>query len=174
MVICVGGVGAGKSLLLSALCEPSTFSRDSSIVPTVGVNIFTLNTGPKKAINIRELGGALSPVWPTYLATETAIIFVVDASDLFSTAMVAAKLVDCINLLEANAARDNKVGRLCLVWSKLDRTETHVEKMRTVICLQEVVHNSSLVVTEVLWDVVTRSGLDQLEAWVRGVASRRD
>lgn len=53
MVICVGGVGAGKTLLLSALCQPASFSPDSPHVPTVGVNIFTLNTRHNKSVNIR-------------------------------------------------------------------------------------------------------------------------
>ena len=53
MLFCVGAPGAGKSFLLSALCEPASFSTDSQIVPTVGVNIYTLHTAAKGTIDIR-------------------------------------------------------------------------------------------------------------------------
>jgi len=174
MVICVGGVGAGKTLLLSALCQPASFSPDSAIVPTVGVNIFTLHTRHRKSVNIRELGGALSPVWSTYLSQESCLIFVIDSSDLSSSGLVASKLCDCIALLETNAVRDNKVGRLCLVWSKLDRSYTHIQTIRSILCLQQVVHHSSLVVTEILWDLEKRTGLTQLEAWVTSVGANSE
>ena len=42
----------GKSFLLSALCDPS-FEQDSNIVPTVGVNIFTLNIDSRTSATIR-------------------------------------------------------------------------------------------------------------------------
>jgi len=155
--------------LLSALCNGESFSPDCSIVPTVGVNIFSLSLEPKKSVHIRELGGALAPVWPTYLAVETAVIFVVDASDLFSLGMVATKLLETITVIEANAKRENKVGRLCLVWSKLDRghSHTHKQTIRNILCLQDVVAASSLVITEVDWLMSSKGGLNQLEDWVR-------
>jgi hypothetical protein len=53
MVLCVGGPGAGKSLLLSALCEPASFSPDSVLVPTVGVNIFSLRGRDNRQVDIR-------------------------------------------------------------------------------------------------------------------------
>jgi len=121
MVICVGAVSAGKSFLLSALCDPS-FQQDSYIVPTVGVNIFTLNIDSRTCATIRELGGALCAVWSSYIASETKLIFVVDSSDIASIALVATKLTECAALLEENSARENKVGRLCIVWTKLDRS----------------------------------------------------
>jgi len=125
MVICVGAVSAGKSFLLSALCDPS-FEKDSYIVPTVGVNIFTLNIDSRACATIRELGGALCAVWSSYIASETRLIFVIDSSDIASIALVATKLTECVALLEDNSAQENKVGRLCIVWTKLDRSASQV------------------------------------------------
>ena len=46
------GLFSGKSFLLSALCDPS-FQQDSYIVPTVGVNIFSLNIDSRTCTTIR-------------------------------------------------------------------------------------------------------------------------
>ena len=75
MVVCVGGSGAGKSLLLSLLRDRD-FDPDTALVPTVGVNIFRVEVraaaGSKKKgkgeiFDIRELGGQLAPVWGDYI-----------------------------------------------------------------------------------------------------------
>jgi len=170
MVICVGAVSAGKSFLLSALCEPS-FQQDSYIVPTVGVNIFTLNIDSRTHATIRELGGALCAVWSSYIASDTKLIFVVDSSDIASIALVATKLTDCVALLEENSARENKVGRLCIVWTKLDRSASQLARLREVLCLQQLLLDSTLVVTEVLWDPSTCAGLAELRTWVTSAAA---
>ena len=88
MVICVGGQGAGKTLLLSLLRDRS-FDRDSQLVSTVGVNIFSFRleqsvSGKRKkeTVDIRELGGQLAPVWTDYIKRESSVIFVVDSSNL--------------------------------------------------------------------------------------------
>jgi len=170
MVICVGAVSAGKSFLLSALCDPS-FEKDSNIVPTVGVNIFTLNIDSKACATIRELGGALCAVWPSYIASETKLIFVIDSSDIASIALVATKLTECVALLEENSARENKVGRVCIVWTKLDRSASQLPRLREVLCLQQLLLDSTLVVTEVLWDPSTCTGLAELRSWVISAAA---
>ena len=88
MVICVGGSGAGKSLLLSLLRDRD-FDPDTALVPTVGVNIFRVEIKETaleikgaadrikeaactrksrgKVFDIRELGGQLAPVWGDYI-----------------------------------------------------------------------------------------------------------
>jgi len=170
MVICVGAVSAGKSFLLSALCDPS-FEHDSYIVPTVGVNIFTLNIDSRTHATIRELGGALCAVWSSYIASETKLIFVVDSSDIASIALVATKLTECVTLLEDNSARENKVGRLCIVWTKLDRSASQIVRLREVLCLQQLLLDSTLVVTEVLFDPSTCAGLAELRTWVTSAAA---
>ena len=108
MVFCVGVESAGKSFLLSSLCDPS-FQQDTYLVPTVGINIFTLNIDSRTTATIRELGGALCAVWSSYIASETKLIFVTDSSDLGSIALVATKLTECVALLEENSAKENKV-----------------------------------------------------------------
>lgn len=173
MLFCVGAPGAGKSFLLSALCEPASFSTDSQIVPTVGVNIYTLHTAAKGTIDIRELGGALAAVWFSYLTSSTRLIFVADPSDLSTTALLAVKLLECVELLERNSRGQNKVGRLCLVWSKGDRDLTHISSIREVLGLGTIVQTSTLVVTEIQWNVATGGGLSQLEAWVRSSEGER-
>ena len=59
MVLCIGSKGAGKTLLLSLL-EDNNFNPNTCLVPTVGVNIFTVTAenGKKRLeIPVRDLGG---------------------------------------------------------------------------------------------------------------------
>lgn len=165
MVFCVGVESAGKSFLLSSLCDPS-FQQDTYLVPTVGINIFTLNTDSRTTTTIRELGGALCAVWSSYIASETKLIFVIDSSDLGSIALVATKLTECVALLEKNSAQENKVGRVCIVWTKLDRSSSQLARVREVLCLQQILQDSTLVVTEVFWNPSTCTDLSELRNWV--------
>jgi len=165
MVFCVGVESAGKSFLLSSLCDPS-FQQDTYLVPTVGINIFTLNTDSRTTATIRELGGALCAVWSSYIASETKLIFVIDSSDLGSIALVATKLTECVALLEENSAKENKVGRVCIVWTKLDRSSSQLARVREVLCLQQLLQDSTLVVTEVFWNPSTCTDLSELRNWV--------
>jgi len=165
MVFCVGVESAGKSFLLSSLCDPS-FNQDAYLVPTVGINIFTLNTDSRTTTTIRELGGALCAVWSSYIASETKLIFVIDSSDLGSIALVATKLTECVALLEENSAKENKVGRVCIVWTKLDRSSSQLARVREVLCLQQLLQDSTLVVTEVFWNPSTCTDLSELRNWV--------
>jgi len=174
MVVCVGGVGSGKSLLLSTLTSPSSsstssstssFPPDTSLVPTVGVNLYTLPS-PGGGITIRELGGALAPAWPSHLAGETRLLYLVDSCDLHSCGLVATQLVALMALLEDTAARENRVGRLCIVWTKVDRSSSQVAKYRGLLLLPSLIQHSTLVVTEVQWGAGTGAGLQGVREWV--------
>jgi hypothetical protein len=54
----------------------------SSTVPTVGTNLVTVRFGNQKETTIREVGGALAPIWRSYYSGIQKIIYVVDASNL--------------------------------------------------------------------------------------------
>ena len=49
MVLCVGAVSSGKTLLLKHLTEPDTTTRDTVTLPTVGVNMYQLERKTKGA-----------------------------------------------------------------------------------------------------------------------------
>jgi len=164
MVVCVGGVGSGKTLLLKLLTEDQ-FEPDSFLVPTVGVNIYnkTINTGKRKlSLSIRELGGELAPLWVEYLKTETSLIFVVDTENLGQVGLVAVKLCECLAQLEKNSLNLNQVARLCVVWTR----EGSVKTVTKLIRLKELLHSSPIILSEVRFNLSNQSGISDLVKWL--------
>lgn len=91
--ICIGRKGAGKTHLLSCLRDPESINFTSHSVPSVGTNIFRirnpkLTTDCGKAakarpwLDVREIGGAMSPLWSRYYDNVKRLIFVIDTSNL--------------------------------------------------------------------------------------------
>jgi len=164
MVVCVGAKGSGKTFLLKLLLDRE-FDQDSVLVPTVGVNIFTkdLRCGKRTVpVPIRELGGELAPLWVEYLKSETSLIFVVDTINLGQVGLVAVKLCECLALLERNSNSFNQVARLCIVWTRQGCVKTVTKLLK----LKELLHSSSVILTEVRFDQITLSGISELEQWL--------
>lgn len=81
MIICVGPVGSGKTLLLKKLQNAETIDDTTTAVPTVGTNIFNIKIDEKN-YTVRELGGSMAPLWSMYFGNVEKVIYVVDASNL--------------------------------------------------------------------------------------------
>jgi GTPase SAR1 family protein len=82
MCLCLGPTGSGKTLLLKKLQNWEAIDTMSSTVPTVGTNLVTVPLGNQKEITIREVGGAMAPIWRNYYYGIQKIVYVVDASNL--------------------------------------------------------------------------------------------
>ncbi|XP_023023962.2 ADP-ribosylation factor-like protein 16 [Leptinotarsa decemlineata] len=82
MIVCLGPMGAGKTLLLKSLRNSESIDNTTTAVPTVGTNIIDIKIGDK-IYTVRELGGTMAPMWNLYLNENVRkVIFVVDVSDL--------------------------------------------------------------------------------------------
>lgn len=82
MCLCLGPKGSGKTLLLKKLQNWEAVDTMSSTVPTIGTNLVAVPLGNRKEITIREIGGAMSPIWRNYYYGIESIMYVVDASNL--------------------------------------------------------------------------------------------
>lgn len=82
MTLCLGPIGSGKTLLLKNLQNEKSVDDTTSSVPTVGVNIFNVKCSNGSIVTIKEVGGAMAPLWSQYFTGIKHIIYVVDASDL--------------------------------------------------------------------------------------------
>lgn len=151
-------------MLLKLLLDRK-YNQDSELVPTVGVNLYNkeLRRGKKKiSVSIRELGGALAPLWVEYLKAETSLIFVVDTLNLGQVGLVAVKLCECLAQLERNSISFNQVARLCVLWTKQGCVKTVTKLLK----LKELLHNSPVILTEVRFDQITLAGIPELEQWL--------
>ncbi|XP_057670766.1 ADP-ribosylation factor-like protein 16 isoform X1 [Diorhabda carinulata] len=81
MIICLGPVGSGKTLLLKSLKNSSNVDSTTTAVPTNGTDIINIKI-EDTSYQIRELGGSMAPIWPKYFTNVNKIIYLVDASNL--------------------------------------------------------------------------------------------
>lgn len=129
-VLVLGSVGAGKTLLVRRMKQMADQGRldydggaEEHTIPTVLAatvgqdlqRITIKNTGGTKVTTpFREIGGALSQRWASYVVNCTVLLFVVDASNLQKA---AASWVDLLDLL-ALPGLQHKPVIVCL--NKLD------------------------------------------------------
>lgn len=92
MIICLGPTGAGKTLLLKKLQNKEEIDTTSNTVPTIGTNLTNIKLENQKEVTIREVGGAMAPMWKNYYNGVKKIIYVVDASNLCQIAAAGVLL----------------------------------------------------------------------------------
>ena len=82
-VVVLGMGGAGKSLALRRLMGLQKSGRveahvDADVVPSVGVDISTIAIDKKRNVCMKEIGGAMMPLWPTVRTSRTLPFRAVD------------------------------------------------------------------------------------------------
>ncbi|XP_072387009.1 ADP-ribosylation factor-like protein 16 [Diabrotica undecimpunctata] len=113
MIICLGPVGSGKTLLLKSLQNSGCIDKTTTGVPTTGTDIFNIRI-EDKIYQIRELGGSMAPIWPKYFGDINKIIYVVDVSNLCQISAACVLLYTVlVNPLLKNAP-------ILLVLTKMD------------------------------------------------------
>jgi len=111
MCLCLGPTGSGKTLLLKMLQNREAADTMASTVPTIGTNLVTVRFGNQKQIAIREVGGAMAPIWRNYYSCIRSIIYVVDASNL---CQIAAAAVLLYTILAESSLQKVKVCNICM------------------------------------------------------------
>ncbi|KAJ8924085.1 hypothetical protein NQ315_006866 [Exocentrus adspersus] len=113
MILCLGPLSSGKTLLLRNLQSNGNIDSTTTAVPTMGTNIFNVKI-EEKTYEVRELGGAMAPIWSMYLNDIVKVIYVVDASNL---CQISAASVLLYTILVNPALRN---AEILLVLSKMD------------------------------------------------------
>ncbi|XP_047485123.1 ADP-ribosylation factor-like protein 16 [Penaeus chinensis] len=114
MLLCIGPEGTGKTLLLRRMLNLNKPDISMTTVPTVGVNIVTLQVPEMLPINIRELGGSMAPIWHNYYSGVKKLMYVVDVSNL--TQLANATLL----FMELLANPKLKTTQVAVVMNKTD------------------------------------------------------
>ncbi|XP_032900090.1 ADP-ribosylation factor-like protein 16 isoform X1 [Amblyraja radiata] len=82
-------------------------------LPTVGTNLTDITIN-KRRITIRELGGCMGPIWPSYYADSEAVMFVIDAANPTQISS------SCIQLLEVLTAEQLQETPILILFNKVD------------------------------------------------------
>ncbi|XP_047212951.1 ADP-ribosylation factor-like protein 16 isoform X2 [Girardinichthys multiradiatus] len=120
--ILLGATGVGKTLLLKRLqmislhgsCE---MGSPPSTLPTVGTNLTDL-TLKKKKVTVREIGGCMGPIWPSYFQDCFSVIFVVDSANIVQISS------SCIQLLSVLSAEPLRNASVLILFNK--RYDIHI------------------------------------------------
>ncbi|XP_032900092.1 ADP-ribosylation factor-like protein 16 isoform X2 [Amblyraja radiata] len=81
-------------------------------LPTVGTNLTDITIN-KRRITIRELGGCMGPIWPSYYADSEAVMFVIDAANPTQISS------SCIQLLEVLTAEQLQETPILILFNKV-------------------------------------------------------
>ncbi|KAL0993549.1 hypothetical protein UPYG_G00109560 [Umbra pygmaea] len=82
-------------------------------MPTVGTNLTDL-TLKKKRVTVRELGGCMGPIWPSYYTDCSSVIFMVDSANITQLSS------SCIQLLSVLSAEPLHTASVLVVFNKRD------------------------------------------------------
>ncbi|XP_007958000.1 ADP-ribosylation factor-like protein 16 [Orycteropus afer afer] len=138
MCLLLGAAGVGKTLLVKRLQKLSAHDGKGDLGdppptrPTVGTNLTDIVA--QKKITIRELGGCMSPIWPSYYGTCRALLFVLDASD--PTQLSAS----CAHLLGLLSSEELAEASVLVLFNKTDLPcYMTVEEMKSLMRLPDII-----------------------------------
>lgn len=113
----IGAEGSGKSLLLKRLkwlsqqqlykakksVKPAPLPAAPVTIPTVGTNIEALEVGAKRKVTVRELGGAMAPIWSDSYEDCRSVVFIIDRSNIMH---LSASTILLLEALSADALKN--------------------------------------------------------------------
>ncbi|NXV87563.1 ARL16 protein, partial [Calonectris borealis] len=161
----LGAAGGGKSLLARRLrhirwgqgrgdrgAEPP--------VPQVGTNLTDLRL-PRK-VTVRELGGCMGPIWPSYYGECSALLFVVDAANPTQVSS------SCIQLLSVLSAEQLASVPVLVLFNKIDLScYMSLAEMKSLFRMQDIISCATQPITMLETSARDGTGLANVLQWLR-------
>ncbi|KAM6111244.1 ADP-ribosylation factor-like protein 16 [Pterocles gutturalis] len=162
----LGAAGGGKSLLarrlrhLSAPEGAPELGEPPATQPTVGTNLTDLRL-PRR-VTLRELGGCMAPVWPSYYGECSALLFVVDAA---SPTQVSSS---CVQLLSVLSAAPLAAVPVLLLFNKIDLPcYMTLAEMKSLFRAQDIISCATQPITMLETSARDGTGLPDVLQWLR-------
>ncbi|XP_004071439.1 ADP-ribosylation factor-like protein 16 [Oryzias latipes] len=165
----LGATGVGKTLLIKRLQILSVhgsadFDFLPATLPTVGTNLTDL-TLKKKKVTVRELGGCMSPIWPSYFKDCSSVIFVVDSANI---AQISSS---CIQLLSVLSAKPLCNASVLILFNKRDvpcvMTPT---EMKSLFRMDDIIASATQPITVLELSARSGQGLQEVLRWLESIA----
>ncbi|XP_075296691.1 ADP-ribosylation factor-like protein 16 [Opisthocomus hoazin] len=160
----LGATGGGKSLLAKRLRQLSTvggaveLGEPPATQPTVGTDLTAL----RRVAVLRELGGCMGPVWPSYYGEGRALMFVVDAADPTQVSS------SCVQLLSVLCAPPLASVPVLVVFNKIDLPcYMSLAEMKSLFRMQDIVSCATQPITTLETSARDSTGLRDVLQWLR-------
>ncbi|XP_067089183.1 ADP-ribosylation factor-like protein 16 [Osmerus mordax] len=166
MCLLLGATGVGKTLLLKRLQKLSL--RDGSFdlgeppvtLPTVGTNLTDL-TLKRKRVTVRELGGCMGPIWPSYFTDCSSVIFMVDSANIIQISS------SCIQLLSVLSAEPLHKASVLVLFNKRDLPCTmSLVEMKSLFRMDDIIACASQPITTLELSARSGQGLREVLSWL--------
>ncbi|KAM7001860.1 LOW QUALITY PROTEIN: ADP-ribosylation factor-like protein 16 [Passerculus sandwichensis] len=140
--------------------QPAELGEPPATLPTVGTNLTDLRL-PRR-VTVRELGGCMGPIWPSYYSECSALLFVVDASN--PTQLSSS----CIQLLSVLSAAPLASVPVLVLFNKIDLPcYMSLVEMKSLFRMQDVVACATQPITMLETSARDGTGLAEVLQWLR-------
>ncbi|GFO12448.1 ADP-ribosylation factor-like 16 [Plakobranchus ocellatus] len=156
--------GDGTILGAHAGTAPYPFSVKDEIpatIPTVGTNLMTVMTLKKVEVTVREMGGAMGPIWHNYYNDSHAIMFMIDMS---RHTQVAISCVQLMTLLSHPATQNSTI---LVLLNKTDiQSGMNWPEMQSVMRLDQVTKHANQNISMLEISAKTGHNLEKVTKWL--------
>uniref|UniRef100_A0A0B6XZY6 ADP-ribosylation factor-like protein 16 n=1 Tax=Arion vulgaris TaxID=1028688 RepID=A0A0B6XZY6_9EUPU len=164
MILLIGPVSVGKTLLLKRLqnSNPTSVKDDiPATIPTVGTNLVTVTSYKKMEVTVREMGGAMGPIWHNYYKDVHAVIFMIDISRQVQVA------VACVQLMTMLSHPFTKSVCVLLLLNKIDIPNgMSRSELDSLMRLEEVIKYAAQKITVLETSAKSGHNLDKVAKWI--------
>ncbi|KAK7939151.1 hypothetical protein WMY93_002477 [Mugilogobius chulae] len=135
-----------------------------STLPTVGTNLIDISLKRRKKVTLRELGGCMSPIWPSYYRDASSVIFMVDASN---TSQISSS---CIQLLSVLSAEPLQGVSVLLIFNKRDiDCLMSLLEIKSLFRLDDIIASATQTITTLELSASSGQGLQEVLNWLESV-----
>ncbi|KAM7371738.1 hypothetical protein PAMP_008948 [Pampus punctatissimus] len=169
MCLLLGATGVGKTLLLKRLQNILQFylscelGAPPSTLPTVGTNLIDL-TLKRKKLTLRELGGCMGPIWPSYFKDCSSVIFMVDSANM---AQISSS---CIQLLSVLSAEPLQRASVLILFNKRDMLCTmNLVELKSLFRMDDIIASATQPITLLELSCRSGEGLQEVLSWLESI-----
>uniref|UniRef100_A0A3Q3IED3 Uncharacterized protein n=1 Tax=Monopterus albus TaxID=43700 RepID=A0A3Q3IED3_MONAL len=150
----LGATGVGKTLLLKRLQN----------ILSVGTNLTDLTLKRKKKVTVRELGGCMGPIWPSYFEDCSSVIFMVDSANISQVSS------SCIQLLTVLSAEPLHSVSVLILFNKKDMPCTMtLTEIKSLFRMDDIIASATQPITTLELSACTGQGLQDVLSWLESI-----
>ncbi|KAM6957132.1 ADP-ribosylation factor-like protein 16 [Aplochiton taeniatus] len=131
----------------------------------VGTNLTDLTLKRKKIV-VRELGGCMGPIWPSYFTESSSVIFMVDSANVTQIAS------SCIQLLSVLSAEPLNTAPVLVLFNKRDLPCTmSLVEMKSLFRMDDIIACATQSITTLELSARSGQGLQEVLCWLDSTTS---